>query len=93
MFIFRSYLLILFISISLSNSINSCLKKNSTPYNSRTEYSIGDTLSIEDQNALYPVCNGSGDYETGGFFSFADLNGDLNGGDYKMTIISMNATW
>ena len=93
MFIFRSYLLILFISISLSNSNNSCLKENSLPYNLRTEYSIGDTLTMEDQNILYPICNGSGNYEAGDLFSFADLNGDLNGGDYKMTIISLNATW
>ena len=60
---------------------------------SRSIYSVGDTLSAEDQNILFPVCNGSGNYETGDSFSFADLNGDLNGGDYKMTIISMNATW
>ena len=93
MFILRTYLLILFISVSLPNLNNSCLKESSLPYNLRTEYSIGDTLTVEDQNTLYPVCNGSGDYETGDFFSFADLNGDLNGGDYKMTIISMNATW
>ena len=89
----RLYILILFITISLPNSNNSCLQENSLQNNLRTEYNIGDTLTIEDQNTLYPVCNGSGDYETGGFFSFADLNGDLNGGDYKMTIISMNATW
>ena len=42
---------------------------------------------------VFPICNGSGDYSTGDSFSFADLNGDLNGGDYKITIISMNATW
>ena len=83
----------LFISISFSNSNNFCLKENSSEYNLRTVYSIGDTLSIEDQNTLYPVCNGSGDYETSDSFSFADLNGDLNGGDYKITLISMNATW
>ena len=61
--------------------------------NNRSIYNIGDTLSIEDQNILFPVCNGSGDYSTGDSFSFRDLNGDLNGGDYKLTIISMNATW
>tara|TARA_Y100000768_G_scaffold165054_1_gene123538 strand:+ start:749 stop:913 length:165 start_codon:yes stop_codon:yes gene_type:complete len=54
---------------------------------------VGDTLSIEDQNMLFPVCNGSGSYSTGDSFSFSDLNGDLNGGDHKLTIISMNATW
>jgi hypothetical protein len=26
-------------------------------------------------------------------FSFSDINGDTNGGDYKISIISMNATW
>ena len=90
---FQLIFFILFISTSFPNSNNSCIKENPFEYNLRTVYSIGDTLSIEDQNALYPVCNGSGDYETDDSFSFADLNGDLNGGDYKMTIISMNATW
>ena len=93
MHISRLFLFILFISLSFPNSNNSCLKQNSFQYNSRTVYSIGDTLSIEDQNALYPVCNGSGDYDMGDSFSFSDLNGDLNGGDYKLTLISMNATW
>jgi len=61
--------------------------------NSRSIYNVGDTLSIEDQNILFPVCNGSGDYSTGDSFSFSGLNGELNGGDHKLTIISMNATW
>tara|TARA_B100000579_G_scaffold387628_1_gene360181 strand:- start:123 stop:386 length:264 start_codon:yes stop_codon:yes gene_type:complete len=56
-------------------------------------YSIGDTLSEEDQNRVFSVCNGSGDYSIGDSFSFSDLNGNSNGGDYKITIISMNATW
>ena len=85
-------LFILTLSLLFPNSNNSCVLEY--PQNQfRTVYSIGDTLSIEDQNTLYPVCNGSGIYETGDSFSFADLNGDLNGGDYKFTIISMNATW
>ena len=61
--------------------------------NNRSIYNIGDTLSAEDQNTIFPICNGSGDYLTGDSFSFSDLNGDLNGGDYKITLISMNATW
>tara|TARA_B100001996_G_scaffold247574_1_gene191804 strand:+ start:6339 stop:6602 length:264 start_codon:yes stop_codon:yes gene_type:complete len=64
-----------------------------TPILDRTIYSIGDTLSIDDQNTLFPICNGSGDYATGDSFSFSDLNGAQNGGDYKITLISMNATW
>ena len=59
----------------------------------RSIYNIGDTLSVEDQNRIFPICNGSGDYLTGDSFSFSNLNGDLNGGDHKLTIISMNATW
>ena len=84
------FLLLLLFTPILSQDLN-CLNENFI--NNRSIYSIGDTLSTEDQNTLYPVCNGFGDYETGDSFSFADLNGDLNGGDYKMTIISMNATW
>ena len=59
----------------------------------RSIYNIGDTLSIEDQNLLFPVCSGADGYNEGDFFSFSDLNGNLNGGDHKLTIISMNATW
>ena len=53
---------------------------------SRSFYSPGDTLSIEDQNMLFPVCNGSDGYATGDTFSFSDLS-------EKITLISMNATW
>ena len=60
---------------------------------SRSLYSVGDTLSLEDQEMLFPVCSGSENYSTGDPFSFSNLNGDLNGGDYKITLISMNATW
>ena len=48
---------------------NSCLTDNAL--NTRSIYSIGDTLSIEDQNFLYPVCNGSDNYATGDLFSFS----------------------
>ena len=75
-------LLLLFTSL-LSQDLN-CLNENFI--NNRSIYSIGDTLSIEDQNMQYPVCNGSGNYSTGDSFSFSDLSG-------KITLISMNATW
>tara|TARA_Y100001960_G_scaffold21072_1_gene18451 strand:+ start:71 stop:328 length:258 start_codon:yes stop_codon:yes gene_type:complete len=68
-----------------------CPTENSNIF--RSIYDIGDTLSIEDQNRLFPVCNGSGNYSTGDSFKFSDLNGDINDGDYKVTVISMNATW
>jgi len=69
------------------------MARDDQPVDSRTTYSIGDTLSFEDQSISYDVCNGSGAYETGSLFSFADLNGAENGGDYKITLLSMNATW
>jgi|TARA_B110000196_G_scaffold294369_1_gene283342 hypothetical protein len=60
---------------------------------SRSIYSIGDTLSVEDQATIYNICNGNSNYQTDDSFSFVDLNGAHNGGDYKITLISMNATW
>ena len=75
----------------LFSEINSCINDN--VITNRSIYNIGDTISNEDQNILFPICNGSGDYATGDNFSFSDLNGNQNGGDYKITIISMNATW
>ena len=69
---------------------STCRIENS---NSRSYYEIGDTLTFEDQNLLFPVCNGSGDYSTGDSFKLSDLNGNVNDGDYKITLISMNATW
>ena len=82
--------LVLLVSFSFSQ-IKDCPIENKVI--NRSIYDIGDTLTIEDQSILFSVCNGSGDYSTGDFFSFADLNGDLNGGDYNITLISMNATW
>ena len=69
---------------------STCRIENS---NLRSYYEIGDTLTLEDQNLLFPVCNGSGDYSTGDSFKLSDLNGNENDGDYKITLISMNATW
>ena len=80
-----------FLSFVYTQSDQSCFSSNL--YNSRSIYSVGDTLSIADQNISFPVCNGSGDYETGDTFSLSNMNGSLNGGDYKITLISMNATW
>jgi len=85
-------LIVFFITISsLIICQDNCILNDSI--SARSLYNIGDYISEEDQITSYPVCNGSGDYNTGDDFSFSDLNGDLNGGDYKISIISMNATW
>ena len=77
----RIFLILLFFPLY---AVEFCPVDNVT--NNRSIYSIGDTLSFEDQNMQYPVCNGSGNYSTGDSFSFSDLSG-------KITLISMNATW
>ena len=59
----------------------------------RAYYSVGDTLTFEDQNLEYNVCHGDGNYEIGDSFSFSDYNGAVNGGNYKVSLVSMNATW
>ena len=78
------FISLLLIITSLFSQETNCLNENFI--SNRSLYNIGDTLSIQDQNLLFPVCNGSGDYSTGDSFSFSDLSG-------KITLISMNATW
>jgi len=78
------FISLLLLIASLFSQETDCLIENSI--SNRSLYNIGDTLSIDDQNMLFPVCNGSGDYSTGDSFSFSDLSG-------KITLISMNATW
>ena len=73
--------LILFISISFSFPQH------------RSFYSVGDTVSLNDQNIEFNVCHSDGHYELGENFSMSNLNGLINGGEYKVTLISMNATW
>ena len=57
-------------------------------------YNVGQTVSLSDQNIDIGVCNGQNP-ETGstGDFSLADLNGDLNGGNYYVFHIDMAASW
>ena len=82
---------ILFLFFANTILSSSCLLDISN--NSRSYYSIGDTLSIEDLAYDYPICNGSDGFELGDSFNFSYLDGDSNGGNYKVTLISMNATW
>ena len=74
-------------------SNNNCRTENFLDENNRSIYSIGDTLTIEDQLLEFSICHGDGNYEIGDIFSFSDFNGNLNGGDYKVSVVSMNATW
>lgn len=86
------FILLLLVSHSFSQ-VESCSLSNIELINSRSIYSVGDTLLFEDQNMLYDVCNGNDDYQTGDSFSLIDFNGSQNGGDYNIILVSMNATW
>ena len=58
-------------------------------------YNVGQTMSINDQNMTFDVCN-SENPETGSTsdFKFADLNGDLNeSGQYYVFHVDMAASW
>ena len=61
--------------------------------NNRSIYSIGDTISYYDQNLEFNVCHSGQNYQVGESFSLSDYNGNVNGGNYKVFLISMNATW
>ena len=66
---------------------------NPSVFTSRAYYDIGDTLSIEDQQRPYNVCNSDNNYLVGETFTFNDFNGYENDGNFNIIIISMNATW
>ena len=53
-------------------------------------YNVGDYVSETHQNVSYPVCYG--EYPSDDF-SLADLNGEVNGGQWTVTVIDMSATW
>jgi len=88
---------ILYVSIIIAEN-DSCLltdisSDNTSVFTSRSYYDIGDTLSLEDQQRPYNVCHSDNNYPVGETFTFSDFNGNENGGDYNIIIISMNATW
>jgi len=91
------FLSILYVSIIIAEN-DSCLltdisSDNTSVFTSRSYYDIGDTLSLEDQQRPYNVCHSDNNYLVGETFTFNDFNGNENGGDYNIIIISMNATW
>ena len=87
---------ILYVSIIIAEN-DRCLvsdipSDNPSVFTSRG-YDIGDTLSIEDQQRPYNVCNSDNNYQVGETFTFNDFNGYENDGNFNIIIISMNATW
>ena len=56
---FMTFILFFLLTLPLYSQDRNCTVDDSIL--SRSIYNIGDTLSIEDQNALFPVCSGSND--------------------------------
>ena len=92
----RLFFSILYVSIITAENDQCFLSdfplENPSVFTSRG-YDIGDTLSIEDQQRPYNVCHSDNNYLVGETFTFNDLNGHENGGNFNIIIISMNATW
>jgi len=53
-------------------------------------YSVGDTVSLEDQNLEFSICYGEYPNDV---FKFSDNNWELNGGNEKITVLRINASW
>ena len=90
------FLSILYVSIITAENdkcpLSDILSDKPSVFTSRG-YDIGDTLSTEDLQRPYNVCHSDNNYLVGETFTFNDFNGNENGGDYNIIIISMNATW
>jgi len=59
-------------------------------------YSVGQTISLNDQQLTREVCyesTFSDEYQVGDDFSLYDLNGEYNGGEYHVMFFDMSATW
>ena len=54
-------------------------------------YDVGDQVSLEHQNIEFDFCYPES--QVGSSFSFAQHNGDLNGGNYQVLMIEMSASW
>ena len=67
-----------------------CLQENNFSNFRTRSYEVGEIVSIEDQLMEFDVCYGNYDE---GVFKMADFNHNLNGGNYKVSMMRINATW
>ena len=54
-------------------------------------YDVGDQVSLEHQNIEFDFCYPES--QVGSSFSFAQHNGDLNGGNYQVLLIELSTSW
>ena len=55
------------------------------------QYVVGDHISIDHQNMEFGYCYPAD--SSGSTFSFAEHNGDLNGGNYQVFMLERSAAW
>jgi len=61
---------------------------------SLSNYGVGQTVSLQDQNNTIGICSGANPHNgSTSSFKLSDLNGALNGGDYYVFHIDLAATW
>ncbi len=53
-------------------------------------YNLNDYVASDDQQVEFPVCYGTW---PDGMLSLSDLNGEMNGGNWYVTMIDISATW
>lgn len=56
-------------------------------------YSVGQTVSISDQNTTMETCYAGNGYNNGDSWKLIDWNGAQNGGQYNVIYIEMHASW
>ena len=86
----KMHITVLFSIIHFSIVFGQCVQENNFSYFRTRSYEIRETVSIEHQLMEFDVCYGN--YEEGAF-KMADFNHNLNGGNYKVSMIRINATW
>jgi|TARA_B100001964_G_scaffold19011_1_gene19420 hypothetical protein len=59
----------------------------------QAQYIETNFISIDKQNLPFSVCNGTDNYSDGDSWNMANYNGDLNGGNYKVLMLDIVATW
>jgi len=91
--LFFSILYIAIITAENDRCISSDIPSDNPSVVTSRGYDIGDTLSVEDLERPYTVCHSDNNYQQGETFTLNDFNGHENGGNFYVTIISMNATW
>jgi len=55
-----------------------------------SNYSIGDTISLEDQQVQHEICYG--EYQNDAY-SIGDANHTINDGKKQITIMKLSASW